>query len=157
LHEWKIILFTPELIEEKFRSVLADSKFELVELKIQGGSGNPKFVVKLDHRERDIQISELEKYSRLFEEELDMSDDISRKYALDVTSPGVGHPLNAEWEFAKNVGRELLLILKPSEPGEKKQEVKSKLTGISDGFLSFENGESVSLESIEHAKVKLPW
>jgi ribosome maturation factor RimP len=150
-------LFTQDTIKELFESVLVDTEFALVELKVQGNPGNPKFVVRLDHRTRDINISELEKWSRRFEEELDISGDVPRKYALDVTSPGVGHPLTQKWEFVKNCSRELEIVLHPEEEGTKSHKFSAELKEVQGDVLVFENGEQVKLESVKNAKVKLPW
>lgn len=150
-------MFTQVSVEELFKAVLADTEFELVELKVQGNPGNPKFVVKLDHRSRDINIAELEKWSRRFEEDLDISSEIPRSYSLDVTSPGVGHPLKEKWAFVKNCSRSLEITLQPDEDGGKSRKFSAVLTKVQDDELIFENGESVKLDSVKNAKVNLPW
>lgn len=140
-----------------FRPLLADSGFDIVEVKIQNIPGRIKFMVTLDHLERNITIDELTKWSRAFEEALDMSGDVPRTYALDVSSPGVGHPLSYEWEFRKNVGRELKVELHPKEGEKGGKHFKAKLESIDKNELHFANGQSVTRDSIKRAKVALPW
>ncbi len=150
-------MLTQESLAERFQRILADSEIELVDLKFQGGAGHIQFAVKLDHRERAIQISELEKWSRRFEEELDISDDVPREYGLDVSSPGVGRDLTKEWEFKKNVDREFKIeALEEGEEG-KINRFKSKLEKIEDGQLIFKDGQSVKIAHLKSAKVTLPW
>lgn len=150
-------MLTPESIRARLLPLLEGSPIELVELKLQGGAGQPKFVVTLDHRERGIQIDEIEHWSRAFEDMFDMADDIPRTYALDVSSPGIGRPLVETWEFAKNVGRLLEIKLLP-KPGEKKSEkVKGVLEGVDDDTLRIEGDRSIPRAEIQQAKVSLPW
>lgn len=150
-------MLTPESIRARLLPLLADSPIELLELKVQGGPGQPKFVIILDHRERGIQIAEIEHWSRAFEDLFDMADDIPRTYALDVSSPGVGRPLVETWEFAKNVGRVLEIKLLP-QPGEKKaKKIKGELEGVDDETLRIEGDQVVPRAEIQQAKVSLPW
>jgi ribosome maturation factor RimP len=150
-------LLTTESLAERFQQLLVETEFELVDLKFQGGQGHIQFAVKLDHRERSIQISELEKWSRRFEEVLDISDDVPREYGLDVSSPGIDRDLSKEWEFKKNIGREFdIQTLEENEEG-KINRFKAKLEKVEDNQLIFKDGQSVKIEFLKSAKVTLPW
>lgn len=150
-------MLTAESIGDRLRPLLAETEFELVDLKVQGGQGRPKFVIVLDHRSRNITIREIETWSRRFEDEFDMADDIPRSYALDVTSPGIGHPLSHDWEFAKNIGRKLEIELDPEE-GEKKSKVlKAVLEAVEGDMLVLEGDQRIDRKDVRQAKVSLPW
>ncbi|HEB83427.1 MAG TPA: hypothetical protein ENI92_00320, partial [Bacteroidetes bacterium] len=98
-------------------------------------------------------------WSRRFEELLDLRDDLPRSYALDVTSPGVGHPLKEEWEFRKNAGRELKLTLRREggEDGGGTETRTLRLERVEAGTLVFDDGSRIPLDAVIEAKVALPW
>lgn len=150
-------MLTPESLTEIIAPVIGDTEFELVELKIQPVKGRVKYVVVMDHRERGVTLDELERWSRRFEEELDMRPEVPRTYALDVTSPGADRPLHKEWEFRKNVGRELEVELQPAEGEKQGPRFKAKLDAVRDGELHFEDGRQVAMDIIKRANVALPW
>ena len=150
-------MLTPESIRARLQPLLEGSNIELVALKVQGGSGHPKFVITLDHRERGIQISEIEQWSRAFEDLFDMQDDIPRTYALDVSSPGVGHPLMHLWEFTKNVERTLEIELKPKAGEKRGEKLKGVLESVEGETLLLEGDQRIPLAEIQQAKVSLPW
>jgi len=150
-------VLTPEAIGDSFRELLSGTDFELIGVQLQPLPGRLKFAVVLDHRTRGITIAEIEQWSRRFEDELDRNGEVPRQYALDVSSPGLTHPLTETWEFAKNVGRELNLELHPDDQHPKGESYKAKLEAASDETLTFEGGHTIRRAQIRIAKVALPW
>ncbi len=150
-------MLTPESVAEKVRPVVEEKGFVLVETKVQMNHGRPKFVFNIDHRERNITIGEMTSFSRAFEDILDLWDDVPRQYALDVSSPGVGRPLREDWEFRKNIGRELKLKVHGDNPGEKPRRLTGTLEAVEGSELVIEGGERIPLAKLISAKVKLPW
>jgi len=177
-----VAVLTVEKLESLLRPVLEGADLEIIDLKVMGSRGRVVFYLILDHRYRPVGIDELTKVSRRFEDLLDMDEEIPREYALEVTSPGVDHPLKFEWEFAKNVGRKLMVDIEldpvddtptdlsrpaPSPSAERKQKrsvpdervetFEAELTEIRDGQLHFKNCRVISLDRVLQARVKLPW
>jgi len=150
-------VLTPDSIRDRLQPLLTGTEIELVDVKIQGGPGHPKFVIILDHRERGIQISEIEQWARRFEDLFDLEGDIPRTYALDVSSPGVGHPLRFSWEFAKNIGRTLEIELLPAAGEKRGEKVKAVLVGVEPDTLLFEGDRKIPLNEMKQARVSLPW
>lgn len=150
-------MLTLEHISETFRGLLQGSDIELISVQVHPQRGRVKYAIVLDHHQRGISIDELEHWSRRFEEELDMNSDVPRNYALDVSSPGISIPLTFEWQYVKNVGRELEVELEPAEAGAKAETFKAKLEGATGDTLTFADGRTVKLDQIRLAKVALPW
>ncbi|GBE29964.1 MAG TPA: hypothetical protein ENH10_10235 [Bacteroidetes bacterium] len=172
-----------EKIANLLRSMLDGTDLELLDLKVLGSKGRTMVYAILDHRLRPVGIGELTKISRRFEDLLDMDQDVPREYALNVTSPGIDHPLTHEWEYAKNVGRKLSVQLvtaddrgtsatsedkqSPSQVGnpykkgagsiEQFETFDGELTEVREGELHFADGRTVPLQQVHEAKVKLPW
>lgn len=160
-------MLTVEKIETLLRPVLEGGDLELLDLKVLGAKGRTAFYAVIDHRFRPVSIQELTTMSRQIEDILDMSEEVPREYSLDVTSPGIDHPLRYEWEYSKNVGRKLKMEIQRDpadladgkEPrGDKQTETFSaELTEVRDGVLQFADGRTVPLDRVRLAKVKLPW
>ncbi|MBS1261302.1 MAG: Ribosome maturation factor RimP [Calditrichaeota bacterium] len=168
-------MLTVEKVESLLRPVLAGSELELLDVKLMSGKARAAFVVVIDHRHRPIGVDEISALSRRFEDVLDMDEHVPRRYSLDVTSPGVRHPLVYEWEYAKNIGRRLVVEVAPEQgageqqpaTGEEKQRGRAtaeqpesfdaELTDVSGGRLTFDNGRVVPIERVRRARVKLPW
>ncbi len=72
--------------------------------------GGQKLQVIADHDE-GLSIDVCAQVSRDLGEELEARELISNKYTLEVSSPGLDQPLVLPRQYAKNVGRELKIIL----------------------------------------------
>ena len=82
---------------------------------------------------------------------------ISRSYRLTVSSPGIDRPLKFPWQFAKHVGRELIIKRKGNP-----EETAGKLLSVSDSALTVSSkahadGFQIEFDSIESARIKVPW
>ncbi len=130
--------------------------FYLLELKIGGSVRNPVVQVFADN-EQGITLNDCVILSRRIQDELDFRDDVPQNYRLDVSSPGVDHPLKFDWEFRKNLGRNLVV----------KHRVEEKVWRDVGKLIEFD-AEQIVLETkkgkkeikrvnIEQAKVKLQW
>jgi ribosome maturation factor RimP len=150
-------VLNPAELADRFRPLLGVEGFELFEVKVHAGRGRPQIVVVLDHRTHPITISELQTWSRRFEELLDMAEDVPRSYALDVTSPGLDNPLIHSWQFARNIGRELIVETAGGDEAEERERFTAVLTEMDGTALVFDNGRRIELDGIKKAQVKLPW
>ena len=150
-------VLTPEVIEELLSPLLQGSEIELFRVQVRGTAGRVCFVITLDHREHNITLDECAEWSRRFEDALDIAEDVPRRYALDVTSPGVGHSLTKEWEFRKSIGKVLQVSYQHPGGDEAQATLKAKLSGVEDGMLVFEDEQRIEFERLISAKVTLPW
>ena len=130
--------------------------FYLLDLKVGGSARNPVFQVFADN-EKGITLDDCVRLSRKIEDELDFREDLPKNYRLDVSSPGVGHPLKYDWEFKKNLGRTLVVKYWIEE---KLWREVGKLVDFSEEVIAIETKhglKEIKRENIEQAKVKLQW
>lgn len=152
-----LFLFTANLEskeEKRIKAIVEEAIIEnqsifLVEVVLKGNSGNQKVIVLLDGDD-GVSIDECSRVSRtlgnLMEEEELMED----KYTLEVSSPGLDHPLKLHRQYVKNTGRSLQV---ETTEGEK---IEGKLTEVTDqGIVMNVNKEdrTMSFTEISQSKV----
>ena len=113
------------LVEEK----IADRpELFLVEVKMLP---NNKLIIHVDG-DQGISIQDCAAISRHVGFHLEEENTIEKAYNLEVSSPGVGEPLQLNRQYHKNIGRELSVKL---TNGEKKE---GKLLTVNDHEISIE-------------------
>ncbi|KQB99316.1 ribosome assembly cofactor RimP [Pedobacter sp. Hv1] len=113
------------LVEEK----IADRpELFLVEVKMLP---NNKLIIHVDG-DQGISIQDCAAISRHVGFHLEEENTIEKAYNLEVSSPGVGEPLQLNRQYHKNIGRELSVKL---ANGEKKE---GKLLTVNDNEISIE-------------------
>ncbi|APF19244.1 ribosome maturation factor RimP [Caldithrix abyssi] len=145
-----------EKLIEIIQPICEGEGFYLLELKISGSVRNPVVQIFADN-EQGITLNDCVLLSRKIQDELDFRDDLPATYRLDVSSPGVDHPLKFDWEFKKNLGR--TLVVKHRLEDRLWREV-GKLIDFSAGQIVLETKhgiKEIKRENIEQAKVKLQW
>lgn len=100
----------------------------LVDVLIKGNVGNQKVMVFIDGDD-GVSIDDCAGISRMLGQFLESEDAIEGKYLLDVSSPGLDHPLKLPRQYKRNLGREVEVELN-----------NEKLKGI---LKSFENDRIV--------------
>jgi ribosome maturation factor RimP len=140
---------------------LADElEVDLVDVEIVGSSGRP--VVKLVADSLDpgtgLDVDRIAKLSRQVGAALDEHDLVPGAYTLEVTSPGATRPLRRPRDFARNVGREVV-VLRLEELGDPR-ELRGEVLDVDDDTVTLVTGEgevAVPLDAIDHGTVVLPW
>jgi ribosome maturation factor RimP len=140
---------------------LADElEVDLVDVEIAGSSGRP--VVKLVADSLDptegLDVDRIAKLSRQVGAALDEHDLVPGAYTLEVTSPGATRPLRRPRDFARNVGREVV-VTRLEELGDPR-EVRGEVLAADDDGVTLATGEdevTVPLDAIDHGTVVLPW
>lgn len=99
-----------EKIAKKTESLLENNSFFLVDVLITGGTHNQKVKVLLDG-DQGITIDDCAKVSRSLSGWMDEENLFSGKYTLEVSSPGVDHPLKLHRQYHKNIGRNVKAYL----------------------------------------------
>ncbi len=141
-----------EIIEPLF-----DEEFlHLIDLELRGTPGSQVLSVYAD-TEQGITMEEITRLTRDINDLLDMHDVIEGKYRLEVSSPGINHPLKQLWEFRKNIGRKLRVVYE--ESGEQ-NEIRGTLESAEEsGVVLMREKEEVTIpmQSIINAKVEPKW
>lgn len=144
-------------MEEKRIKVIAEQAIEgiedlfIVDVKVKGNSGNQKVLVFVDGDE-GISIDQCSQISRHVGNSMEEEDFMSGKYTLEVSSPGLDHPIVLHRQYVKNVGR--VLDIETLDGGK----VDGKLLKVNSDAIEIDlNGEnqSIKIEEIKQSKVKV--
>lgn len=98
------------LLEEKFKEDAFSDCF-LIEVK----HNNNKVEVFIDS-DTGVTFDTCRKVSRFLEHHIEEEGWLGEKYVLEVSSPGVGRPLQKKRQYPKNIGRKLEIHVKEGKP-----------------------------------------
>ena len=100
-----------KLLEEKFNEEEFNDCF-LVEIKAHQ---NKKVEVFVDS-DSSLTLDRCRQLSRFLEKHIDENGWLGEKYTLEVSSPGIGRPLQFLRQYTKNIGRKVEVILLEGDP-----------------------------------------
>ena len=99
-----------EIYEQKTEEILnpmvEKHGFELVDVEYVKEGGNWYLRAYID-KPGGITVDDCEVISRELSDKLDEKDFVEEAYILEVSSPGLGRPLNKEKDFARSLGEEV--------------------------------------------------
>ena len=144
-------------IEEHIKQICHDLGFMFIEASIHGHNNKQNIKVIAD-TEEGITLEECQKLSREISDIIFRKDLIYNDYRLDVSSPGLSKPLQNDYEYKRNIGRNLIVNFK-SENSTLQEVVGELIEYKNDSILLKVKNEllSVNLENINKAKIKLKW
>lgn len=99
-----------DAVKELAERHLEDESFFIVDVISKGVTGKTKVLVLLD-RDQGVNIDDCASLSRKLAEDIELEDIIDVAYILEVSSPGLDHPLSSIRQFKKNIGRRLRVTL----------------------------------------------
>lgn len=94
---------------------IEDPALFLVDVVIKGLAGGKQKVIVLLDGDQGITIDDCAKVSRGLGVELEERDLMPEAYTLEVSSPGLDHPLIMLRQFQKNIGRRVRVTLSEGE------------------------------------------
>lgn len=141
-------------MEKRIREIVEATMIEnesifLVDIVVKGNSGNQKVVVLLDGDE-GISIDECSRISRSVGNSIEEEELIGGKYILEVSSPGLDHPLKLHRQYVNNQGRTLSI---ETTEGEK---IEGELKQVTDDSIVVEvkkEDRTMSFKEISQSKV----
>ncbi len=89
---------------------LPDESHFVVDVIISSGGPKQKLSVLID-ADGGLRIDTCAQVSRAVGEELEAKELIENAYVLEVSSPGIDHPLTSLRQYRKNIGRNLKITL----------------------------------------------
>lgn len=92
------------------KSASAERGLEALHINVRGTRFRPIIEIVLDGV-KDVQVADCEYVSRSVQANLDTMFNQEVNYRLDVTSPGTDEPLNHDYQFTRNIGRNVEIIL----------------------------------------------
>ena len=90
--------------------VISQNECQLVSFQLKGNVQQYKLVLLVD-TEPGVTIEECAKISRQLNALIEERNLLTDAYTLEVSSPGIEAPLKEEWQYRKNIGRKLKIIL----------------------------------------------
>ena len=124
-----------ELIEkmrELAQSVLTDESHFIVDVIFSGKHGLPKKMLIIMDGDKGVTIDDCASVSRQLSAILDETNWVDDQYLLEVSTPGLDHPLKLKRQFKKNVGRSLKVHL------QNKTILQGKLTAADEDKITID-------------------
>jgi ribosome maturation factor RimP len=133
-----------ELIEPEARA----EGFELVRVRIMGGSSDPTLQVMAERPDtRQLSLDDCARLSRRLSDLFDRIDPIEGSYRLEVSSPGIDRPLTRLKDFDDWKGHQARVSLK--EPIDGRKQYSGELIGT--------EGDQVVLQVPGAGPMRLPF
>lgn len=110
-----------ERLKQLAESFLKNEQYFIVDVIAKASSGKQKILILLDGDE-GVNIDDCANLSRAMGRYLEENEMIENAFVLEVSSPGLDHPLKLERQFQKNVGRKFRILLKNGTTVEGKLE-----------------------------------
>lgn len=132
-----------EQIRTLAEPILSSDQF-IVDIVASGKSGQRKIALIVDG-DQGITIDDCAEISRQLSKALDDSQLIESNYLLEVSTPGVEHPLRMKRQYIKNIGRRLKVKLK-------EKLLEGKLSAVNENEITLieETGTGKKKETQEH-------
>ncbi len=125
---------------------LPDNSYYLVEVVIKGSDAKQKVLVLIDGDD-GVNIDVCASISRQIGHNLEENETIEKAYILEVSSPGVDHPLLLTRQYQGRIGKRLKITLKSEN------EVVGKLLTVSKETIvvlkETKKGKKTEMEEIE--------
>ncbi len=135
-----------EHISKLAQEFLPDNSYYLVEVIVKGLDIRKKVLVLIDG-DNGVNIDICASISRQIGHNLEENETIEKAYTLEVSSPGVDHPLLLKRQYQGRVGKRLKITLKTGE------EVIGKLLNTKEETISIsketKKGKKTETEEIE--------
>ncbi|TVQ83032.1 MAG: ribosome maturation factor RimP [Micavibrio sp.] len=139
--------------------ILEDMGFELVRVRLIGGTNNPNLQIMAEpvDESRSMSVEDCAEISHEISAVLDVEDPIEGRYTLEISSPGLDRPLTRPKDFVRSCGMEARIEIEPPFEGQKR--FKGRILAVSEeegGFtLETEDGEHLDIAFTAVVRAKL--
>lgn len=140
---------------ELLQPVVASLGYELWELEYAAQSGGGLLRLYIDSA-HGIKVADCERVSRAVSETMAVSDPITGRYTLEVSSPGLDRVLTKPEHFVRFTGEQVRLETTAAVNGRKR--FVGRLTNVSEGLITLEiegGAVSVPIAGIHKARIAL--
>lgn len=118
-----------EHIAKLAQGFLPDDTYYLVEVVIKGLDPRQKVLVLIDG-DNGVNIDVCASISRQIGHNLEENETIDKAYTLEVSSPGIDHPLLSTRQYQGRIGKRLKITLKSGD------EISGKLVNVTEDTLT---------------------
>lgn len=128
----------------------------LLDVDVRGGGNNRRVKVTID-TEKGITLDKCQQISREIDDIFFRKDIYPDGYNLEVSSPGVDKPLQHEFEYRRNIGRDLTVeYLEDDETKRITGELK-QFSGSELHLMVGKDSFKIPLSQVQCTKIKLKW
>lgn len=147
---------TERTLEQELEARLETLGFELVELEQSGSKARPILRLRIDRPDTEVggpgvTLEDCSMVSRSLEPYLDAREDLSDRYVLEVSSPGVERPLVRRHDFERFAGQEVVVQGKTPLAGRAR-----RLEGTLIGLAGGEGADRVVLRLVGGEELEIP-
>ena len=147
-----------ETLEEEITRRIRGSKFHLIDIKLARRRRTITIKIFIDREDGGLSHQDCCRWNSEIQDYIDAKSLINGDYRLEISSPGIDQPLKFQWQFRKNLGRNLKCEY--VSENENTASVKGILDSIDDyGFNIIINGkrQHVDWNNLRKAQVQTPW
>ena len=152
-------------VERDLEARVEDLGFELVELRWGGSKSRPQLQLRIDRPDglpgQSVSVDDCAKVSRALEPWLDEHEQLSERYVLEVSSPGLDRPLTKVKDFERFRG-EKIAVKGEGVLADRATRLEGELLGLEqmEGeaevvLLRLANGDEVSIPRSQIRKAHL--
>ena len=138
-------------LETEVEKAIAESGFELVDLKLASHNGKPLLQLFVDREVGGVNLDDCAALSEKVGEYLDTNNIYENGYFLEVSSPGVDRVIKKEKDFKRFAGQQVMLRLK--RPVNGSRVYYGAIDGFENGQVLLSGGLKFSLEDIGEARL----
>ena len=133
------------------------SRAELIDVQVKGAGSRMLVRVVVD-RKGGVDLETCQRLARELSAALDAADPIEGRYVLEVSSPGVDHPLTDRAAFDRVEGRPVLVVIDAPEHDRRQVRGTVRMAEV-DAVVLDVDGETVRVPytDIVKATQALPW
>jgi ribosome maturation factor RimP len=150
----------PSHVQELAARVALGHGVEVLELALRGQGRGRVLRVVLD-ADDPVEADVVEQVSKDLSRALDQADPVPGSYTLEVTTPGLGRPLQTGRDFRRQRGHEVSILRSaPGQPDGPTSSVQGVVLDADDQAVTLEvDGDPVEvpLSDVVRGKVVLPW
>jgi len=145
-----------DIVRRHAETLAQRAGLDLITVEVKGSGPRTLVRVKVD-RKGGVALTECQQLSRDLSRALDEDDPIDSRYQLEVSSPGVSHPLRSQRDFDRVEGRVVTLRLHGAESGT---EITGTVRDAGETHVVIATDDAdlpVAYDDIDNATQALPW
>ena len=148
------------ITESEIRSYIKDicqaENVYLLNVDILGGGRSRQVRVTVD-MDDGITLDQCQHLSKEIGDLFYRKDIYEDGYNLEVSSPGIDKPLEHDFEYKRNIGRNLTVVYLDGDETKKVTGELKEFSGTDLHLLVGKDKKNIPLSQVQRAKVKLKW
>lgn len=141
-----------ESVLETIELVLSNNNIDLIDVEYELNR-KPRIIRFLIDKPGGVKLKDCEDVNKMIEPILDVEENISGSYLLEIASPGIDRPLKTESDFRRVIGE--LVKVRVNNRGP----IFGRVKKVEDGVVTLENSDkntiSIPIKQIKKANIEI--